>query len=99
MIAKLLSARYQVVSTYKNFNNQIGLPLSIFELTSEHEVAVLELGMNHLGEIAELSKIASPDIAVITNVGSAHIGNLGSLENVRKAKLEIIEGLIRKRAY
>ncbi|MDD2432968.1 MAG: alanine racemase [Clostridia bacterium] len=93
MIAKLLSARYQVVSTYKNFNNQIGLPLSIFELTSEHEVAVLELGMNHLGEIAELSKIASPDIAVITNVGSAHIGNLGSLENVRKAKLEIIEGL------
>jgi len=92
MIAKLLSSKYQVVSTYKNYNNQIGLPMSIFDLTSEHEVAVLELGMNHLGEIAELSKIASPDMAVITNVGSAHIGNLGSVENILKAKLEIIEG-------
>lgn len=93
MIAQLLSSKYQVFSAYKNFNNQIGLPMSIFQLTSEHEVAVLELGMNHLGEIAELSEIACPDIAVITNIGSAHIGNLGSVENIRKAKLEIIEGL------
>lgn len=93
MITKLLSSKYPVISTYKNFNNQIGLPMSIFELTSEHEVAVLELGMNHLGEIAELSRIASPDMAVITNVGFAHIGNLGSVENILKAKLEIIEGL------
>jgi len=93
MIAKLLSSKYQVVSTYKNYNNQIGLPLSILELTAEYEVAVLELGMNHLGEIAELSQIASPDLAVITNVGSAHLGNLGSMENVLQAKLEIIEGL------
>ena len=93
MIAKLLSSKYQVVSTYKNYNNQIGLPLSIFELTSADEVAVLELGMNHLGEIAELAKIAKPDLAVITNIGSAHIGNLGSVENIQKAKLEIIEGL------
>lgn len=93
MISKLLSTKYQVFSAYKNFNNQIGLPMSIFQLTSKHEVAVLELGMNHLGEIAELSKIAGPDIAVITNIGSAHIGNLGSVEKIRKAKLEIIEGL------
>jgi alanine racemase len=93
MISKLLSSKYRVFSAYKNFNNQIGLPMSIFELTSQHEVAVLELGMNHLGEIAELSETACPDIAVITNIGSAHIGNLGSVENIRKAKLEIIEGL------
>lgn len=93
MISKLLSAKYQVFSAYKNFNNQIGLPMSIFELTSQHEVAVLELGMNHLGEISELSKIATPDIAVITNIGSAHIGNLGSIENILKTKLEIVDGL------
>ncbi|MDD2401075.1 MAG: alanine racemase [Clostridia bacterium] len=93
MISKLLSSKYKVLSTYKNLNNQIGLPISIFQLTSKHEVVVLELGMNHVGEISELSQIAGPNIAVITNIGSAHIGNLGSVENILKAKLEIIEGL------
>ena len=93
MISQLLSSKHKVFSSYKNFNNQIGLPMSILQLTTEHEIAVLEMGMNHLGEIAELTQIAYPDMAVITNIGSAHIGNLGSVENIRKAKLEIIEGL------
>ncbi len=93
LLAHLLATKYKVISTYKNFNNEIGLPLSIFGLTAEHEVAVFELGMNRLGEIAKLSKIASPDIAIITNIGTAHLGNLGSRENILRAKAEIKEGL------
>ncbi len=93
MTAAVLSSKYKVYSTAKNFNNEIGLPKSVLELDSSYDVAVLEMGMNHLGEISRLTNIAKPDIALITNVGKAHIGNLGSQENILKAKLEIIEGL------
>ncbi|MDR0287593.1 MAG: alanine racemase [Clostridiales bacterium] len=93
MIATILASKYKVYFTDKNYNNEIGLPRSILEMDDSYDVAVLELGMNHLGEIETLSKIAKPDIAVITNIGKAHIGNLGSQENILKAKLEILAGL------
>lgn len=92
MIAGCLSSKYKVLKTEANYNNHIGLPLTILKLTDE-DILVLEMGMNHLGEIEYLSDIAKPTVGVITNVGMAHIGNLGSRENIMKAKLEIISGL------
>ncbi len=93
MITRVLQTKYSVYSTKKNFNNEIGLPKSVLELDSSYEIAVLEMGMNHPGEISTLTNIAKPDVAVITNIGKAHIGNLGSQENICKAKFEILEGL------
>ncbi len=92
MIANALSTQYKVLKTEANYNNHIGLPLTILKLTDE-EIIVLEMGMNNLGEISYLTNIASPSVAVITNIGTAHIGNLGSRENILKAKLEIVENL------
>ena len=96
IIANVMSQKYKTLKTEGNKNNNIGLPLTILKLQDE-EIAVIEMGMNHLGEISYLSKIAKPDIAVITNVGTSHIGNLGSRENILKAKLEILEGMKTKR--
>ena len=93
MITCVLSSKYRVYSTKKNFNNEIGLPKTLLEMEEGYDIAVLEMGMNHFGEISRLTNIAKPDVAVITNVGKAHIGNLGSQENILKAKLEILEGL------
>ena len=95
MIASVLSTKYKVCKTEGNFNNQLGVPLTILSLKDE-EVLVVEMGMNHLEEISVLSKIAKPTISVITNVGTAHIGNLGSRENILKAKLEILDGMDKK---
>lgn len=92
MIASVLSQEYNVLKTEGNYNNEIGLPLTILKLRN-HNAIVLEMGMSSLGEISLLSNIAKPDIAVITNIGTAHIGNLGSRENILKAKLEILDGL------
>lgn len=93
MLASVLSQKYNTLKTQGNFNNEIGLPLTVFNLTKENEVAVLEMGMNNFGEISRLTNIAQPSIAVITNIGTAHIGNLGSQQNILKAKLEILEKL------
>ena len=93
MVSAVLSGRFLVHHTEGNFNNEIGLPMTIFNLSHEHEVMVLEMGMNHPGEISRLTRIASPDIAVITNIGTAHIGLLGSRENIFLAKKEIFEGM------
>ena len=93
MIASVLSAHYKVHKTQGNFNNEIGLPLSILEMDDTHEVAVFELGMRGFGEISELSRIANPDIAIITNIGISHIERLGNRQNILKAKLEILDGL------
>lgn len=93
MVTAVLKRRFRVHATEGNFNNDIGLPMTIFDLSAEDEVMVLEMGMNHPGEIRRLSQIAAPDIAVITNVGTAHIGNLGSRENIYRAKMEIFEGM------
>ncbi len=82
-----------VLATEGNFNNDIGLPLTLLRLTPEHRFAVCEMGMNHSGEIAYLCQIAQPDIAVINNAGTAHLENLGSLEGIARAKGEIVQGL------
>lgn len=91
LIASVLSQKYSVLKTEGNFNNEIGLPLTIFCLEEFHEVAVLEMGMNSFGEIHNLSEIAEPDIAVITNIGVSHIENLGSRNGILKAKCEIFD--------
>ena len=93
MVASVLSSRFRTLKTAGNLNNHLGLPMTVFRLTAEDEIAVLEMGMNHLGEIDYLVRIAQPDVAVITNVGDAHIGNLGSRENILRAKCEIFRGL------
>ena len=91
IIASVVSKKYKTLKTQGNNNNNIGLPFTILKLKDE-EALVLEMGMNHLGEISLLSDIAKPDICIITNVGTSHIGNLGSRENILKAKLEILDG-------
>lgn len=95
IIANVVSQKYQTLKTQGNNNNNIGLPFTMFKL-KEQEAAVIEMGMNHFGEISQLTKIAKPTISVITNIGTSHIGNLGSRENILKAKLEILEGMDRK---
>lgn len=93
MISAVLSGKWKVHKTEGNFNNEIGLPLTLFKLKHSHEAAVIEMGMNHFGEIHNLTCSALPDVAVITNVGTSHIENLGSREGILKAKLEILDGL------
>ena len=92
IIASVVSQKYKTLKTEGNNNNNIGLPLTILKLR-DHEAAVIEMGMNHLREIAYLTDIAKPTLSVITNVGTSHIGYLGSRENILKAKLEILEGM------
>jgi len=92
-ISDLLETKYHVLKSEKNHNNHIGLPETLLKLNDKIEVIVVELGMNHKGEIAYLSNICKPDYAVITNIGTAHIGNLGSQKNIYKAKMEILEGM------
>lgn len=89
MVASVLGEKFRVLKTQGNFNNEIGLPLTIFRLDSSHEICVLEMGMNHFGEIDYLGRIAPPEVAIITNIGDAHIENLGSHENILRAKSEI----------
>ncbi len=89
----IAAGKYKSHATYKNYNNHIGLPLTILSAARDTELLILEMGMNHSGEISALSKCACPDLGIITNIGSAHIGNLGSRENIAKAKLEITDGM------
>jgi len=93
MIAAILNVNASVWFTQGNFNNDIGVPLTLLRLQETHEFAVIEMGANHSGEIAYSSRYAQADVAVITNVGAAHIEGFGSLEGVAKAKGEIISGL------
>ncbi len=93
MIASVLSQKYNTLKTQGNFNNDIGLPLTVFNLEEEHQAAVLEMGMNNFGEISRLTAVGRPDVAVITNVGVSHIENLGSREGILKAKCEIFESM------
>jgi len=89
----VLSRKFNTCKTEGNFNNEIGLPLSLLSLNSKHTAAVFELGMSARGEIEYLSRISAPDIAVITNIGTSHIEHLGSREEIRNAKMEIVSGL------
>lgn len=93
IIAAVLSAKENVLKTAGNTNNHIGLPQNLLRLTSENSAMVMEMGMSGFSEISLLTSLVMPDIAVITNIGTSHIGNLGSRENILKAKLEILEGL------
>lgn len=95
MIAAVLGAERKVWKTPANYNNDVGVPLSLLGLTHEHEAAVLETGMNHSGEIEYLTAMVRPDIAVISNIGDAHIEHLGSREGILKAKCEIFTHLNR----
>lgn len=92
IVASVVSQKFKTLKTEGNNNNNIGLPLTILKLKNE-EALVVEMGMNHFGEISLLTNIAKPTLAIITNIGTSHIGNLGSRENILKAKLEILEGM------
>ena len=96
MIATVLGEKYKVLQTEKNFNNEIGLPKTLLQLTPDHEACVVEMGMRGLGQIAELAAIGEPTIGVVTNVGKSHIELLGSQENIAKAKGELIQALDEK---
>lgn len=88
-----------LVVTEKNYNNEIGLPFTLFKISNQTRVVVCELGMNHKGEISRLGQIAKPDYAIITTIGTAHIEFLGSQKNIAKAKGEITEGLKKEEYY
>ena len=92
-LSVLSRERYKTHATWQNFNNEIGVPLTILSAPLDTEVLICELGMNHRGEIRQLSDTVEPDIAVITKIGTAHIGNLGSIQEIANAKLEITSGL------
>lgn len=91
IIASVLSEGFCVLKTEGNFNNEVGLPLTVLRIRQEHEAAVLEMGISNFGEMHRLSKIAKPDICVITNIGQCHLENLGSREGVLRAKSEIFD--------
>lgn len=91
MIASVLSQKYSVLKTAGNFNNEIGLPLTIFNIRAKHQVAVLEMGISDFGEMHRLSTMSQPDVCVITNIGLCHLENLGTRDGILKAKTECFE--------
>lgn len=93
ILAGMLSQRYVTQKTLGNYNNEIGVPLTLLSMSENTQVAVIEMGMENLNEIDFLAKMVCPDIAIITNVGTAHLENLKTQENIAKAKLEITHGL------
>lgn len=93
ILASILRENFRVHKTAKNFNNDIGLPKTIMEMNLDDEAIVLEMGMDRFGDIRTLTNIANPDIAVITNIGDSHLLELGTKENIARAKFEILEGL------
>lgn len=93
LVYAVLSAKYNTLRNTKNYNNEIGVPFTLLQMEASHDAAVIEMGMNHTGEIERLSNIVQPDIAVITNVGAGHLEFLGSVENVAHAKSEILYGM------
>ncbi len=93
LIYTVLSSAYNTLRNVKNYNNEIGVPFTLLQLEDSHQAAVVEMGMNHTGEIERLSMMVSPEIGVITNVGAGHLEFLGSMENVAFAKSEIMKGM------
>lgn len=95
MIRSILAESGPVLTNYKNFNNDIGLPLTLLNLNTQHRYAVIEMGANHIGEIAYLTQLTQPNVALITNIGPAHLQGFGSMAGVAQAKAEIFSGLIK----
>lgn len=93
MIYSVLSEKYNTLKTEGNFNNELGLPLTVFRLRDEHEIAVLEMGISDFGEMTRLAKIAKPDVSVITNIGLCHLENLGTRDGILRAKTEMFQYL------
>jgi len=93
MIASILGQLGPVLATKGNFNNDIGVPLTLLRLRSHHQYAVIEIGASHVGEVGALSRLVKPDVALVNNVGPAHLEGFGSIEAVADAKSEIYEGL------
>lgn len=93
MISGVLAGKYRVSKTQGNHNNNLGLPITVMEMGADTQIAVLELGMNHFGEMSYLTSIARPTVVVITNIGTMHIEHLGTREGILKAKLEIMQGI------
>nr|WP_263315097.1 UDP-N-acetylmuramoyl-tripeptide--D-alanyl-D-alanine ligase [Mammaliicoccus sp. Marseille-Q6498] len=93
MVECVLRQSYKVKKTQGNYNNEIGCPLTILDLEDDTEVSILEMGMSGFGEIRELTLLAEPDVAIVTNIGESHMQDLGSREGIAKAKFEITEGL------
>ena len=91
--AAVLSARFPVLKTQGNFNNEIGMPYTLLQMNDMHRAAVVEIGMRGLGQIASLAPFAAPEIGIVTNVGETHIELLGSIENIAKAKAELVEAI------
>lgn len=96
LIQSVLSAKYKVYATPGNHNNHIGVPLSLLEIRDGHELAVIEMGANHPGEIADLCAIAEPDLGIITNIGQAHLEGFGNLESIARTKLGLFESVMQK---
>lgn len=93
MVARVLATTFRTAKTPANHNNDIGMPMALLDMPEDTEIAVVEMGMNHFREMAYLSQIAKPDLALIVNIGTMHIEHLGSMEGIRRAKLEILEGM------
>lgn len=94
LIHAVLSKKYKVLSTKGNFNNHIGVPLTVLSILDDTEIAVVEMGANHVGEIAELCKISKPDFGLITNIGKAHLEGFGSLEGIINTKRSLYDSVI-----
>jgi len=97
LIREVLAQKYSVVSTQGNLNNHIGVPLTLLSMNEKTEIGIVEMGANHLGDIAELCAISDPDFGIITNVGAAHLEGFGSLEGVIKTKNELYQSVIKKK--
>ena len=93
MVAAVLSQRYRVLKTEGNFNNELGVPLTVFRIREEHQIAVIEMGINHFGEMSRLAAIVRPDTVVMTNIGTAHLEYLGDRDGILKAKSEVFDYL------
>lgn len=93
MVYCVLASKYKTLKNYGNLNNQIGMPMAVFDLDNTYEAAVFEMGMANFGEISNLSLVAAPDVGVLTNIGVSHMETLGSQENILKAKLELLDGM------
>ena len=91
MIAAVVAQKYDTLKTLGNFNNEIGLPLTVFRLRPHHQVAILEMGISEFGEMGRLAKVAKPDYCVITNIGQCHLENLGTRDGILKAKTEMLD--------